>query len=724
MPLPVLNFKFTGGFKQGESMSAESETKLNNLKNEKSPYLLQHADNPVNWYPWGEEAFKKARDEDKPVFLSIGYSTCHWCHVMEHESFEDPDVAQMMNDIFVNIKVDREERPDIDNIYMSICQMLTGSGGWPLSIIMTPDKKPFFAATYIPQNNSYGRVGMTELGMRVKDLWQNEREKIFQSADQITESLQKTSTQEPGDKLGLPELEKAYRNLSSSFDQSYGGFGNAPKFPSPHNLMFLLRYWKRSADSNALEMVEKTLQNMRRGGMYDHIGFGFHRYSTDARWFLPHFEKMLYDQAMLALAYIEAYQATGKKIYQDTANEIFEYVLRDMTDDNGGFYSAEDADSEGEEGKFYVFSKAELKDVLKEDELEFVTKVFNISSTGNYAEEATGQKTGKNILHLSKPFAYLAADMGMTDQEFEDKLDIIRMKIFDYRKKRVHPGKDDKILTDWNGLMIAALARGAKVFDNPILLEAAQKAAGFILDQMRKDDGGLYHRYREGEAALNGFIEDYAFMIWGLIELYEASFNIEYLKSALALNAYQIRFFWDDQGGGFFLTAEGAEELIHRPKEIYDGAIPSGNSVAAMNLIKLGRITADAKMEERATVLGRAFSNQVSQVPSGFCMLLNSVDFQIGPSFEIVLAGKEDAEDLKDLRKSLHGTYIPNKIVLFRPAEEKMPEISKIASYTEKQDSLNGSATAYVCMNFACRLPVTKPDEMLAQMQEIYSGGE
>jgi len=716
-------YLIVGASTMSDKAMTEPESKhRNKLIKEKSPYLLQHAHNPVDWHAWNDEAFAQAKSEDKPIFLSIGYSTCHWCHVMEHESFEDSAVAALMNEAFVCIKVDREERPDIDNIYMSVCQMLTGGGGWPLTIIMTPDKKPFFAGTYIPKNSAYGRMGMTELIPRVQDAWKNNRQEIVGSADKITASLRTSQQTIPGNVLDESTLKSAYQFFTRSFDRTYGGFGKSPKFPTPHNLMFLMRQWKRSGDGDALGMVEKTLQEMRKGGMYDHVGFGFHRYSTDSRWFLPHFEKMLYDQAMLAYAYIEAYQITANEEYKTTANEIFIYVKRDMTDKDGGFYSAEDADSEGEEGKFYLFAKNEFKEILTSEETEMASTVFNITATGNYAEEASGHKTGTNILHLTKSYAEHAKELGLLEDDLRDKIETIRRKLFTYREKRIHPHKDDKILTDWNGLMITAMAKGAQVFDDPQLAQTASDAAEFILSKMRQKDGSLLHRYREGEAALSGYVEDYAFMIWGMIELYEATFELKYLKIAIDLNDYLLEHFWDDRGGGFFFTADNSEELIHRQKEIYDGAIPSGNSVAALNLMRLARITARTDLEEKAHAIGTAFSQTVRQYPAGYSMLMLALDFMTGPSFEIVVTGDLSSPDTKEMLAALRKEFIPNRVIVFRPDREESPEIAQFAEYTQHQHSLEGHATAYVCMNYACKLPTTEISEMFDLINEGYKG--
>jgi uncharacterized protein YyaL (SSP411 family) len=461
----------------------KSSSKSNRLINEKSPYLLQHAHNPVDWHAWGEEAFEKAKSQDKPIFLSIGYSTCHWCHVMEKESFEDERVAKLLNENFICIKVDREERPDIDNLYMTVCQMLTGSGGWPLSIIMTPDKKPFFAATYIPKESRFGMAGLLDLIPKIAKVWSKQRGEILNSAEQVEATLKWFPQVSKGEELDVSILDSAYGDLLNSFDENYGGFGSAPKFPSPHNLIFLLRYWKRTGHQKSLNMVEETLKKMRYGGIWDHVGFGFHRYSTDRYWLVPHFEKMLYDQAMLALVYTETFYATGKSEYKDTAEKILQYVLRDMTSKEGGFFSAEDADSEGEEGKFYLWTQKELEEVIGE-EAELIKNVFNVSQTGNFLDEIKGKKTKKNIIHQKKSYPDLAKDMGLPLEEFMERIDNVREKLFEYREKKVHPHKDDKILTDWNGLMIAALARAGFVFDNADYIEAAKKAADFILSDI------------------------------------------------------------------------------------------------------------------------------------------------------------------------------------------------------------------------------------------------
>jgi uncharacterized protein YyaL (SSP411 family) len=685
----------------------KKERSPNRLISEKSPYLLQHAYNPVDWFPWGEYAFEKARNEDKPIFLSIGYSTCHWCHVMEKESFEDEEVAKLMNDAFVSIKVDREERPDIDGIYMEVCQRMTGSGGWPLNIIITPDKRPFYAATYIPKESGFGRTGMLEMITRIKDLWRSQRDDVEKLAEETVSAL-KTGLESAGEELKDDDLHSAYEQLLEMFDEQHGGFGDAPKFPISHNLMFLLRYWKRTGDGMALLMVEKALSGMRMGGIYDQIGFGFHRYSVDARWLVPHFEKMLYDQAMLAFAYMEAFQATGKKEYERTCREIFIYILRDMTSPEGGFYSGEDADSEGEEGKFYLWTEDEIRSVLSNEESELIIRVFNINRDGNFPE---GKSKGRNIFHLTRSIFENTSLLSV--KEIEYRIETARSKLFIVRETRIHPGKDDKILADWNGLMIAALAKGAQVFDEPEYADAALRAADFILSKLSNSKGLLYHRYRDGETALPAFLDDYAFLIWGLIELYETAFEIRYLKAALELNNHLLRHFWDKENGGFCFTADYAEEGIIRKKEIYDGAVPSGNSVAMLNLVRLGKMTANPEFGKKAEAIGRAFSQSISRSQAAYTMLMVALDLGIGPTSEVVIVGNLQNEDSKNMLASLRTEFIPNKVVIFRQVDADSSEIMHLAEYTKNMSSKEGKATAYVCRNFTCKLPTTDPREML-----------
>jgi uncharacterized protein YyaL (SSP411 family) len=617
-----------------------------------------------------------------------------------------------MNETFVPIKVDREERPDIDNIYMTVCQMLTGSGGWPLTIVMTPDKKPFFAATYIPKESRFGRAGMIEMIPRLREIWEKRNDEVRKSADLITISLKEAqATQETGEELSKVELERTRDQLYQRFDPYYGGFGSAPKFPTPHQHLFLLRYWKRTGDAKTLEMVVKTLDSMRMGGVYDQLGFGFHRYSTDREWLVPHFEKMLYDQAMLTLSYVETYQATSQSRFKETAEEILTYVSRDMTSPEGGFYSAEDADSEGEEGKFYFWEEEEIRKILG-NESELILEVLNAVKGGNFVDSVTGEKPETNILHMKKSFVEIAKEKKLNEQELRDRIDSARKKLFEVREKRVHPYKDDKILTDWNGLMIAAYARAAQALQKPEYAATAGKAASFILEKMKSKDGSLLHRYREGEAGLPAHVDDYAFFVWGLLELYEATFDPAWLIEALALNKYLIEHYWDDEKGALFFTSDQGEELITRTKEVYDGAVPSGNSVAMLNLLRLSRITADAELEKKADRISKVFAQNVKSVPSAHTMLMSALDFAIGPSYEIVIVGDPKSQDTKEMLAEIGKIFLPNKVVLLRP-EGEQPEILKIAEFTKTQKSLNGKATAYVCLNYLCKSPTTDPQQML-----------
>ncbi len=671
----------------------------NRLAREKSPYLLQHADNPVDWYPWGEEAFARARDEDKPIFLSIGYSTCHWCHVMEHESFEDAEVAALMNRAFVCIKVDREERPDVDHVYMTACQMMTGSGGWPLTILMTPDRHPFFAATYIP------KASMLSFVPRVEAAWKNDRAALVGDAGRVAGALAAAMQHARGDEIGLDVIRRGYAELSSRFDSTYGGFGARPKFPTPHNLLFLLRYWKRTGDTSALDMVERTLERMRRGGIYDQVGFGFHRYSTDAQWLVPHFEKMLYDQALLLLAYTEAFQATGRPLFRETALEIAAYVMRDLSAPDGGFYGAEDADSEGEEGKFYLWTIDELRRVLG-DEADFAADYFGADPAGNFLDEATGSRSGANILFLPRPAGEAARAAGTTEAGLASRVERIRARLLEARASRVRPHLDDKILTDWNGLMIAALSRSGRVLGRADHVERAARAAEFIASKLGDGRGGLRHRYRDGDAAIEGMLDDYAFYAWGMIELYQATFAERWLDEAVRTTGTMMDRFRDEPPGGFFMTAAGAESLLTRPREVYDGATPSGNSVAMLNLARLSRLTGDMRLDAAARSVGRGFAGQVSSSPAAHTFLLCAADFVLGPSVEVVIAGRRGSEDVRAMRRVVDDAFVPSMVTLFRPDDD--PErIAALAPYVRDQHSLDGRATVYLCRNFACERPTT-----------------
>jgi len=709
----------------------ETNKKPNRLINEKSPYLLQHAYNPVDWYPWNEEAFVVAKRYNKPIFLSIGYSTCHWCHVMERESFEDHEVAAVLNSYFVSIKIDREERPDVDHLYMSFCQALTGSGGWPLTIMMTPEKKPFFAGTYFPKTQRYGHQGLMELLEQVGTLWNNSEGKLRESAEKIVSavhsgrtktniittqssplasavSLQngKGSAYETLQTWGEQIIEKAYANLARNFDARYGGFGKAPKFPTPHTLTFLLRYAEDHPQDKALEMVLKTLDGMALGGIYDHIGFGFARYSTDEKWIIPHFEKMLYDNALLSIAYLESYQFEQRREDAQKAKEIFTYVLRDMTSPEGGFYSAEDADAEGVEGKFHVWTPDEIEAVLDKETTAKFCAVYDISSKGNFE--------GKNNPNLLLgALAKIAHDNALTKDEILSSLESARQTLFTAREKRVHPHKDDKILTAWNGLMIAALAKGAQVFGKGPYLEAAANAADFVLSHLVRNDGRLLARYREGDAAYPGYLDDYAFFIWGLLELYSASGKPQYLKTALHLQEELEQLFIDEEDGGYFLTGSDAEELLFRPKESYDGALPSGNSITALNLFRLARLTGDERWEKKAEQQLHSFRPVLEEHPSGYTAFLQALQFALHPSQELILASSLETGKLPEMRQIFFSEFRPYSSVLYQEGS-----LTEIIPWTKDYPIVPSHVTAYLCQNFTCQRPVQQISEFKSLLKK------
>jgi uncharacterized protein YyaL (SSP411 family) len=698
--------------------SQKTEIKHNRLINESSPYLLQHATNPVDWYPWGKEAFEKAKKENKPIFLSIGYSTCHWCHVMAHESFADEEVAALLNKYFVAVKVDREERPDIDQVYMAVTQTMTGRGGWPNNVFLTPDKKPFFAGTYFPKQARWGLPSLMDLLPKIAEIWQNDRENVEKSAQKITDLLASRGNPSPGNTLDQRILAKTRNMLADTYDPQYGGFGQAPKFPTPHILAFLLRRYHHNQDTRALEMVEKTLTRMRFGGIHDHIGFGFHRYSTDGQWLVPHFEKMLYDQALLAMAYTEAFQATGNRFYARTVREILTYIISHMTSKEGGFYSAEEADSEGYEGKFYLWALPQIQRIIGKNETEILKKIYNLAKDGNFKLQDAEQPAGSNILHLKKALPELAVELGVPEKQLNRRLEKSRQQLFKMRKQRIHPFKDDKILTDWNGLMIAALAKAGRVLDEPKYTSAAVKAADFIMRQLRDKNGRLMKRYRNGNAGLPAHLDDYAFVVWGFLELYQTTFKAIYLQQAIRLNDLMIKHFWDSQNGGLFMTANDGEKLLIRNKEIYDGAIPSGNSVAALNLLRLGHMTGRQGYLQKAERIGNVFSASVNRYPPGHAHLMVALEYALHPNYEVVIAGKPRAKGTRAMLTALRKPFLPGKVVVVRPADKKeAAAIIRLAPYTEYMVPKDGKATAYVCTNFICKLPTTDISQMLANLQ-------
>ncbi len=682
----------------------------NRLSQETSPYLLQHAHNPVDWYSWGPDAFERARKENKPVFLSIGYSTCHWCHVMEVESFSDEHIAQIMNENFISIKVDREQRPDVDQIYMNAVMMMTGSGGWPLSVFLTPDGKPFYGGTYFPPKDMFGRPSFERVLLSVAETWKQRRDDLTDSADKISQLLAGPDTPAEKSKLSPKMLEQAFEYFRDTFDTVNGGFGLAPKFPQPTNLTMLLGYWHRTKDARALQMVEATLDAMAKGGIYDHIGGGFHRYSTESRWLVPHFEKMLYDQALLSKVYLQAYLITGKQRYADIAREIFDYVLRDMTDTHGGFYSAEDADSEGREGTFYLWDRTQIEAVLTEDQAKIFAAYYSVTDEGNFEE-------GKTILNVTAPIERLEELFGKDGAEIEKILISARTKILNERSKRIRPYRDDKVIAAWNGLMISSLAYGGAILNEQKYITAAERSAQFVLNNMRKNKR-LMRYYRNGRVVQKAFLDDYAFMTMALLDLYEAAFDVKWLMAAKELSDQMIDLFADNEHGGFFLTGSDGEELIARTKPAYDGAIPSGNSVAALALLKLGLLTMNQRYTEHAGKTLETFSQQLERSPAASSAMLTALDFQLGPTQEIVIAGKASAADTRQMLKAVRKRFLPNAIVLLHD-QHNGSEIAKIVPFLKNQTAMNGKATAYVCQNYVCNWPVNKLTDLEKTLDKI-----
>jgi hypothetical protein len=690
---------------------------MNRLASAKSLYLRQHADNPVDWHPWGEEPFAKAKAEDKPVFLSIGYSSCHWCHVMERESFEDEEVAALLNSSFVAVKVDREERPDLDLYYMEVCRTLTGGGGWPLTVILTPDREPFFAGTYFPKTSRFGRPGLVELLPRLGEAWRSRRDEIGKASAEIRKSAEREAGSGGGGDLDPGVLRAALDHFADAFDPRYGGFGDAPKFPAPHNLLFLLRAWKRTGDERALRMAVETLVRMRRGGIFDHLGFGFHRYSTDARWLVPHFEKMITDQGMLLLAYAEAFQATGNPLFRSTAGEIAEYARREMTYEGGAFFAAEDADAAGEEGSYYLWTEDEIRNALPAGEADFVLGHFLVQSRGNF-DDRERPGSGRNVLHEDAAPGDFEPAGGISETPAASRLSEVRSALLRFRETRPRPVKDTKIAADGNGLMIAGLSKASVSAAEPRLAAAAARAADFVLRRMRMSDGRLFHVFAEGEAFVPGFLDDYAFFIWGLIELYEATFEAGRLAAAVDLARRAVEQFWDRARGGFFFTAEGASDIPLRPKSAYDGAYPSGNAVMMDNLLRLGRMTGDIGFEDLARKTGAAFSARIAASPTAFAHWLSALVFAIGPGREVVVAGKAEAADSKALLEAAGSLYDPNRIVLFRPSGPSSADLEGLAPFVKGMKPAGGRAAAYVCSNDSCRAPVTDPEDLLRILRD------
>lgn len=667
----------------------------NNLIHETSPYLLQHAHNPVNWYAWNSEALAKAKNENKPIFLSVGYSSCHWCHVMEHESFENEEIAKIMNESFVSIKVDREERPDIDDIYQKVCQMATGQGGWPLSVFLTPDQKPFYVGTYFPILDNYGRPGFGSILMQLAQAWKEKPDDVQKASENFMKNLQGAEMITTPTTLEKSILDEAAMNLFQIADNTYGGFGQAPKFPNAANLSFLLRYGKLSKISKFSEFVLKTLNKMAKGGIFDQIGGGFHRYSTDARWLVPHFEKMLYDNALLPMVYAEAYQLSKDQFYLDVIDKTLGFVLREMTSPEGGFYSALDADSEGEEGKFYVWSKKEITEILGKDSDVFCL-YYDVTDGGNFE--------GHTILNNTIAISAAAFHLGMTESQIKSSLEQSSKKLLNVRSHRVRPGLDDKILTSWNALMISAFVRGYRVTDNPQYLQAAENCVAFI-EKNLSVDGSLLRTYKSGKAKLGAYLEDYAYLVNALVDLFEARPESKYLTLATSLANYLVRHFWDEKNSSFYFTADNHESLIIRPKNNYDLSMPSGNSVAAHALLKLYHLTQEKKFQDISVKTMTAFGMMAAENPFGFGYLLNTIYLYLQTPTEITLLNPQN----KQIYDGLTKRFLPESILVTIQSSEQLSHLSQYAFFAGK-DYLPDT-TVFVCKNFSCSLPLkTMPE--------------
>ncbi|MCR4316045.1 MAG: thioredoxin domain-containing protein [Planctomycetes bacterium] len=686
------------------ALPKDGGTEFNRLVFESSPYLLQHARNPVDWFPWGDEAFEKARAEDKPIFLSIGYSTCHWCHVMERESFENEKIANYLRENFISIKVDREELPDVDSYYMTTVQMLTGQGGWPMTVFLTHELKPFWGGTYFPPESKYGRYGFIDVLAGISQTWKTNRDGVLKNAGEIQKHIEGATRAAARIELTDETLAKFVSTSDKIFDSELGGFGHRPKFPRSHSMSLLLRLHKARKDENALKMVLVTLKNMAKGGIRDHLGGGFHRYSTDREWLVPHFEKMLYDQALISRTYVEAFQITGERLYEGVAREVFDYVLRDMTDEHGGFYSAEDADSEGVEGKFYVWHRSEIESILGAD-AELFCEVYRVLQDGNFTDEATGVQAEENILHLAATIEETAKRKGVDAGELACKLAGMRIKLFEVRKQRIHPYKDDKILADWNGLMIGALAFGGRALAEPRYVEAARKAAKFVLESMSRE-GRLLHRFRGGNAAIDGYLDDYAFLANGLMDLYEATFETRWLIEARRLVESADLLFKDNRGGGYFTRGTDVETTLFNPKDVYDGAIPSGNSAITLALMKLSRIAGEEKFEKAARDNLDHFSAQVAHHPESYPLMLTALNVALNAGREIVLAGDLADKDFDALRVAVNRAFLPDVVLVANPSVGETP-VESIAPFVSGKTALRGKPAAYVCTSGSCQLPAT-----------------
>ena len=693
----------------------------NRLINETSPYLLQHANNPVDWYPWGQEALDRAKAEDLPILLSVGYSACHWCHVMERESFENPETAAIMNERFVSIKVDREERPDIDSIYMSAVQAMTGHGGWPMTVFLTPDGKPFYGGTYFPPDDRGGTAAFPKVLTALSEAYRNDRENVVKTTEQLIERMELMGSANAGNSSPLTEdvLHQAFRRIAGDFDDRHGGVGIQPKFPQPMTYEFLLRYHLRTQNAEALDMVELTLERMANGGIYDQIGGGFHRYSTDTYWLVPHFEKMLYDNALLVQLYLHAYQVTGKPMYRRIVEETLAYVTREMTSPEGGFYSAQDADSEGVEGKFFVWMPQEIQGVLGDDDAEVVGRYYGITPPGNFE--------GRNILHVALDAATLAADEGLTADEFSRLIDRAKQKLLDVRSRRVAPQRDDKVLTSWNGMMLRAFAEAGAILGRPDYVKVAEQNAKFLLDSMVKD-GRVLRTYKAttdetgatgalGEAKLNGYLEDYAFLIDGLLALHEASFGQRWLAEAIRLGHHMVDLFWDDATGLFYDTGRDHETLVVRPRDFSDNAIPSGSSMASGVLLRLSVITGELGFREKAEAGLRSVRDVMTSYPTGSGHWLGDLDFLLSSPKEVVVVGPRWDEKTEALFREVYRHHMPNRVFLGVDPSASGESGTDIPLLQDRV-TVGGQPTAYVCENYVCNLPVVDPKELAKQLAE------
>jgi uncharacterized protein len=678
----------------------------NRLTTESSPYLQKHAHNPVDWYAWGEEAFRKAEDEDKPILLSVGYSACHWCSVMERESFEDEATARLMNENFVNIKVDREERPDVDQIYMNFVQITTGHGGWPMTVFLTPERVPFFGGTYFPPVRRYNMPSFQEILLSVSEAYRERRDEIENSVTGILGELRRIGLAEASNlSLSTDQLDTAYRSIAKQFDAAHGGFGGAPKFPPSMTLEFILKYWARTNEADALHIVTHTARKMANGGMYDQLGGGFHRYSVDAVWLVPHFEKMLYDNAQLAQLYLHVYQATKDEFFKDVCVDILEYVRREMLDETGGFYSAQDADSEGEEGKFFVWTPEEITEILGEEDAKLFRFHYDVSEEGNFE--------GHSILNVRQSLAESARQMGVSLERYEEVIARGKALLFEEREKRIKPFRDEKVLTAWNGLMLAAFAEAGAVLEKESYIEIAEKNAEFITSTLRGANGELLRTWKDGTAKILGYVEDYANYADGLIELYQATGNVRWLNEAKTLADKMIDEFWDAEEGGFFFAGKSGEQLIVRSKDFFDNATPSGNSVAADVLLKLSVLTGNEDYHRYATTLFKLTANFMRRYPSGFGRTLSAYDFYLNQPKEIVIIGADNTER-EILVREVYSRYIPNKVVVI--SEENNAEAAEFIPLLKERKMIEGKPTAYVCENFACQQPVTSAEDLAKQL--------